>query len=148
MVSIKRIASHNISAAFLVAALALCGAPCADASETCTTATLKGDYGGLLTGTIIGLGPLALVTTVHFDGRGGWFYDESGSVNGGVIRNQHFAGTYSVKPNCAGSTVDSGGNSTDFVIVGSGRDIEVMMAGTVPGVVFTVVLKKRRGSED
>jgi hypothetical protein len=120
----------------------------AQGAEKCTTATLKGDYGGLLTGTIIGLGPIALVTTVTFDGAGGWSYDETGSVNGNSIPNQHFTGNYIVNAKCGGSTTDSGGNSTDFVIVGSGKDIQVMMAGTGSGAVFTVVLRKRLGSDE
>jgi hypothetical protein len=143
----RRIANRMIEGLVVATALALCAAPSARA-EGCTRTTVRGNYGGLLTGTVIGVGPIALVATVTFDGIGGWFYDESGSINGNPIPTQHFSGTYTVTSNCAGSTKDSGGNSTDFVILRSGTDIEIMMAGTGPGAVFTVVLKKRAGSDE
>jgi hypothetical protein len=144
----RRIANHSIEVAIVATVLALGAAPPAEAAEKCTTATLKGEYGGLLTGTVVSVGPIALATTVTFDGTGGWSYDESGALNGNLVPTTHFAGTYTVTSKCTGATKDSGGGSTDFVIVGSGKDIQIMMAGTVPGLVFTVVLKKRFNSDD
>ena len=143
----RRIANRMTEGLVVAGLLALCAAPAATA-QGCTPATVRGNYGGLLTGTVIGVGPIALVAKVTFDGNGGWSYDETGNINGNPIPNQHFSGTYSVKSNCTGSTKDSGGNSTDFVVLGSGNDIEIMMAGTGSGAVFTVVLKKRFGSDD
>lgn len=143
----RRIANRMAEGLVVACLLALCAAPAARA-QGCAPSTLRGNYGGILTGTVIGVGPIALVAKVTFDGNGGWSYDESGNINGNPIPSQHFSGTYSVKPNCTGSTKDSGGNSTDFVILGSGNDIEIMMAGTGAGAVFTVVLKKRFGSDD
>jgi len=144
----RYIANHIVQVAALTTVLALTSAPLAQGAEGCTTANLKGNFGGILTGSVIGVGPIALVTTVTFDGAGGWSYDETGNINGNPIPNQHFTGNYSVTANCAGSTKDSGGNTTDFVIVGSGKDVEIMMAGTAPGAVFTIVLKRRFHSDD
>jgi hypothetical protein len=146
--SMRRIANHSIEFVLAVILLASGAAPQVHAVQRCMNGTLRGDFGGLLKGTVIGLGPLATVAKVNFDGAGGWSYTESGNLNGNPIPAVQFTGTYKVAPDCTGSTKDSGGNSTDFVIVGSGKDIEVMMAGTAPGAVFTIVLKKLFGSSD
>jgi len=143
----RRIANCIIEGLVVAGLLAFCNPPAARAAG-CTPTTLRGSYGGLLTGTVIGVGPIALVAKVTFDGHGGWSYDETGNVNGNPIPNQHLTGTYSVKSDCSGSTQDSGGNSTEFVILGSGSNMEIMMAGTGTGAVFTVVLKRRFGSDD
>ena len=132
----------------LVIAAAILALPLAAGSDKCTNATLKGNFGSVLTGSVVGVGPFATVATVNFDGAGGWSYTESGSFNGNPIPPQSFTGAYSVKPQCTGSASDSGGNTVDFVIVGSGNNIEIFMVGTGHGAVFTVTLKRRFRSDD
>jgi len=132
----------------LVIAAAILALPLAAGSDKCTNATLKGNFGSVLTGSVVGVGPFATVATVNFDGVGGWSYTESGSFNGNPIPPHSFTGAYSVKPQCTGSASDSGGNTVDFVIVGSGNNIEIFMVGTGHGAVFTVTLKRRFRSDD
>ena len=118
----------------------------AQAAQICTKGTLRGSYGSLLTGTVVGVGPFATVAVVTFDGAGGWSYTESGSFNGNPIPRQTLVGSYTVTAQCSGSATDSAGNNLDFVIVSGGK--EVLMVGTNHGSVFTVVLKKIAGSDD
>ena len=95
----------------LVIAAAILALPLAAGSDKCTNATLKGNFGSVLTGSVVGVGPFATVATVNLDGAGGWSYTESGSFNGNPIPPQSFTGAYSVKPQCTGSASDSGGNT-------------------------------------
>jgi len=139
--------SYNTIRIFAAAGLLAAGlAPAAQAAHSCSKATLKGSYGSVLTGTVIGVGPFATVAVVTFEGNGVWSYTESGNFNGNPIPHQTFVGTYSVASNCSGSASDSAGNTLDFVIVGGGK--KVLMVGTGHGAVFTVDMKKISGSDD
>jgi hypothetical protein len=129
--------------AIVVAGLAAAGLAPGAHAEACSKNTLKGAYGSLLTGTVIGVGPFITLAAVHFDGNGNWSYTETGNFNGNPIPQQSFFGTYTVGPDCRGSASDSGGNKVDLVIVSSGK--EVFMVGTNPGAVFSVILKRMTG---
>lgn len=116
------------------------------AAPLCSKSTIRGVYGSVLTGTVPGVGPFATVALVTFDGFGGWSYTESGNFNGNPIPKHTVTGSYTVAPNCTGSSSDSSGATQDFVIVNGGQ--EILMVGTVPGVVFTVSIKKVSNSDD
>ena len=116
------------------------------AAQLCSKSTIRGTYGSVLTGTVPGVGPFATVALVTFDGFGGWSYTESGNFNGNPIPKHTVTGSYTVASNCTGSSSDSSGATQDFVIVNGGQ--EILMVGTVPGVVFTVSIKRVSGSDD
>jgi hypothetical protein len=139
----KRIVMSTIQLVVL-AGLAAAVAPAARA-DSCTPASLRGNYGALLTGTIPYVGPFVALATVNFNGAGSWSYSESGNLNGSPFPRTDYTGTYTVAPDCRGTTKDSGNNSTDLVIVNGGK--EVWLIGTTPGAVFSIVLKKL-GADD
>jgi hypothetical protein len=141
----KRIAT-TIQLAALAALLAITLTRTAQASEPCSKSTVRGTYGSVLTGTVIGVGPFATVALVTFDGFGGWSYTESGNFNGNPIPKHTVTGSYTVAANCSGSATDSAGDTLDFVIVSGGK--EIFQVGTGKGAVFTVALKKVSGSSE
>jgi len=112
-----------------------------EAEHGCTLATLKGTWGFVFNGTIIGFGPIAVVGLATFDGAGHWSRDERAVVNGNVLPRELIGGTYTVNSNCTGTTSDSTGNSSDFVLVAHHK--EMFAIGTRPGSVATITLKKQ-----
>src|SRR6267378_5254949 len=112
-----------------------------DAEHGCTLATLKGTWGVTFDGTIVGFGPIAIVGVATFDGAGNWSRDERAVVNGNVLPRELITGTYTVNNNCTGTTSDSIGNSSEFVIVAHHK--EMFAVGTKPGSVATITLKKQ-----
>jgi len=70
--------------------------PRAHAEEGCTLVTLKGAWGFLLNGTIIGFGPIAIEGVAQFDSAGNFSRDERAVVNGNVLPPKHITGTYTV----------------------------------------------------
>jgi len=53
--------------------------------HTCSNISLKGSYGFVLNGTIVGFGPLAIVGLASFDGAGNWSRNETAVINGNVL---------------------------------------------------------------
>ena len=110
-----------------------------DSGPKCGNATLKGDYGALVSGTI-GLGPNTTETFVgvslrKYDGGGNFteLANQHGSIRGTVVNGQA-SGTYQVNPDCTGTstlvlpppfpTIVS-----SFVIVDGGKEVrEVVMS--------------------
>ena len=105
----------------------------------CSNRTLKGGYGELLSGTILGYGPFTVVGVATFDGNGNWSRVETSNVNGQVFP-ETLTGTYTVNSDCSGTALMTNGESSAFVIVNEGRKIFAM--GTNPIAVLTVVLEK------
>ena len=105
----------------------------------CSNRTLKGGYGELLSGTILGYGPFTVVGVATFDGNGNWSRVETSNVNGHVFP-ETLTGTYTVNSDCSGTALMTNGESSAFVIVNEGRKIFAM--GTNPIAVLTVVLEK------
>jgi len=105
----------------------------------CSNRTLKGSYGELLSGTILGYGPFTVVGVATFDGNGNWSRVETSNVNGQVFP-ETLTGTYTVNSDCSGTALMTNGESSAFVIVNEGRKIFAM--GTNPIAVLTVVLEK------
>jgi hypothetical protein len=70
-------------------------------------ATLVGTYMSHGTGTVVGVGPVAAVGTITYDGHGDLDNPFTLSVNGSVSTfNQ--TGTYTVKSDCTGTVVQAG----------------------------------------
>lgn len=112
----------------------------ADDNSGCTNATITGSYGSLLTGTIVGFGPIASVGVATYDGAGHWSRTETTNVNGNTFPPETIAGTYNVNADCTGSTQDEQGHASTFVIVNHGKEILVLV--TDHGAVLTVDQKK------
>jgi len=136
---------HQISRVFFiitfVVALTLGTVPRAHAQGGCTLVTLKGSWGFLLNGTIIGVGPIAIEGVVQFDGAGNFTRDERAVVNGHVLPPEHITGTYTVSGDCTGTTLDSLGHTSEFSIVSNRK--EILSIGTDNGSVVTIILKKQ-----
>jgi len=136
---------HQIDRVFLLITLAVASilgaVPRAHAEEGCTLVTLKGAWGFLLNGTIIGLGPIAIGGVAQFDGEGNFFRDERAVVNGIVLPPEHITGTYTVSGDCTGTTSDSIGHTSQFSIVDNRK--EILSVGTDTGSVVTITLKKQ-----
>jgi hypothetical protein len=100
----------------------------------CSNRTLKGDYGLYADGTVIGVGPNAVIALFTYDGEGNLTGTGTSKVNGNV---SHFTltGTYSVDEGCnAAETVlfPSGATAThQSVIVDNGN--EFFFLNSTPG---------------
>jgi hypothetical protein len=96
--------------------------------RACSLHTLRGRYGTIPTGTVIGVGPIAILIQITYDGAGNFTQFDTVSINGTTTtqRGQE-TGTYTVNPDCSGSqTIFFPGGSpitSDFVIVNHGREL-------------------------
>jgi hypothetical protein len=123
--------------------LTIClGASIANAEDTsaCTNATIAGRYGFLLTGTIVGFGPIGIAGLATFDGAGHWSRSETTNINGNPLPPETIAGTYNVNADCTGSTQDEQGHTSNLVIVNHGK--EILALSTNYGAVLTIDMKK------
>jgi hypothetical protein len=85
--------------------------------QRCSDSSLKGTYIASSTGTVVGVGPAAVVNGVTFDGSGtGAVFGETISINGTITTGVTGTVTYSVNADCTGSeTVNmSTGAVADF----------------------------------
>jgi hypothetical protein len=113
--------------------------------SNCSLRTLNGCYGFTFSGTILGLGPIAGIGVINYDGQGHATLTQTLNVNGsGGIRDAVTA-TYTVNPDCTGSEVvtqtDGSLTHIDFVIVNNGK--EILTLPTDPGSVITGTAKKQ-----
>jgi len=84
-------------------------------------ATLVGTYMSHGTGTVVGVGPVAAVGTITYDGHGNLDNPFTLSVNGSVSTfNQ--TGTYTVKSDCTGTVVQAGAHY-NFVVSPDGNNV-------------------------
>jgi hypothetical protein len=124
----------RLSVILTVGALMLCVTPPALAEDTCSDATLNGDFGFSLAGH-------NLVSSVQFAYVGRFSADGNGSFNGtgmastsGNIQRLTFAGKYSVAADCTGSATLSFRPGLiiklEYVLVDGGRDAYVLIADT------------------
>ena len=97
-------------------------------------ATLHGTYMIHTSGTIVGVGPIASNGTLTFDGKGNVVNVFSASINGTIYRAVTWSGTYTVKPDCTGTSIVNGGHA-DFVVMPDGSMYSAI--ATDPGFVFT-----------
>jgi len=96
----------------------------------CSNASVKGSFGFILTGTRIGgsdPGPRANVGRFTSDGKGNLSGYETKSKNGTIILDVTITGTYTVNPDCTGSTTITGSDGEvrnfDFVIVNKHSEV-------------------------
>jgi hypothetical protein len=92
----------------------------AQSSPTCSNRTLKGTYMASSTGTVVGVGPAAVVNGITFDGNGnGTVFGETISFNGAITTGVTGTLTYTVNADCTGSdTITMSTNETaDFDLV-------------------------------
>jgi hypothetical protein len=110
------------------------------ADRDCSNRTLRGDYGFAVTGVLLntpGLPPEAQFRSVglaHYDGRGHVRMLEHTVLNGIPLDTSWTAssGTYSVNPDCTGTSVVNTPNSPVplnlfFVVVNDGREIHTVL---------------------
>jgi hypothetical protein len=96
------------------------------ASKSCSNATLSGNYGATITGTVSG-SPLAELDLVSANGKGSFSGTGTLSFNGS-ISTVTISATYTINPNCSGSATFTDGTTQNFVITTDGT--EVMFIGT------------------
>lgn len=94
----------------------------------CSLKTLKGAFGIKFEGQRIGLGPLASVGRITFDGNGVFTTSEAGTFNGALFQRT-FTGPYVVNDDCTGfldftSTITGPPRTVhgDLVIVNNGQE--------------------------
>ena len=98
-------------------------------SRRCSSRTLQGAYGVKFEGQRVGLGNLAAVARITFDGEGNFSTNEIGRFNGNPVQRT-FTGLYAVDEDCTGfisytSTLTGAPREVrgDFVIVDGGKEI-------------------------
>jgi hypothetical protein len=96
-------------------------------------ATLRGTYMSHGSGTIVGLGPIAAVGLLIYDGKGNLVNPFTASANGNVGSATTY-GTYTVNSDCTG-TVRLGGSNYNFVVDADGS--KVFWIETDAGTVFS-----------
>ena len=108
-------------------------------TRNCSTGILRGRYGLLLTGTIVGLGPATEIGSITFDGAGTLSGKLTASFNGAIIPRTA-TGTYVVNPDCTGkisANITPGGPvEIDLVMVDSNGN-KAFVIVTTPGLVFS-----------
>lgn len=109
----------------------------------CSNASYQGDYGFTLNGSSPG-GSVSIVGRFTADGDGHIVGGQT-RVNAGVIVRETYTETYTVNPDCTGSStkvLDSGGvNTFDFVIVQNGKIRSIGTRGE--GINLTVVSERQ-----
>lgn len=139
----------RLTAGFAVLAGFLSGTSAIASDNTCSTATLKGSYGLIGSGAVIGVGPAALVGILRYDGRGNVTGISIQKVNGNNV-TVTLTGTYSVTADCIANdvvAVSNGQTATHTtVIVDNGKELYIL--NTTPptatsGNVLSAVAKKQ-----
>ena len=96
---------------------------------------MNGTYVMSATGTIVGVGPVAMVGMVTYDGLGNGSATSTQSVNGTIYKGVIATATFTVNRDCTGSKTFSDGSHYDFAITLDGSTITWIE--TDPGVVIS-----------
>jgi opacity protein-like surface antigen len=107
--------------AILVFAVAPQALQAADAQCPLQNATKHGTYVVAGAGTIVDVGPATVVGEITYDGQGNTVATYTVSVNGTIHRGVTVTGTYTVNPDCTGSSSESDGTHYDFVTARDGN---------------------------
>ena len=110
----------------------------------CSNASLKGAYGLSCEGTVVGVGPLAVIGVFTADGKGNGAEVETISFNDVITTGATFTVTYTVNADCTGSFVSTGSGSVfhnDFVIDDNKK--EMRLTPTEPGFVAVCIYRKQ-----
>jgi len=140
---IKQILRRSVIAWATVVVLSLMSISArADNGGPCSNATLRGSYAFTESGSIVGIGPVAVAGVFKADGQGNLTATDTVSLNGEIIsENLNFS--YQVNPDCTGSASSAPGQEPahfDFVIVNFGE--RVTGSHTDPGT--TLILNARQ----
>jgi hypothetical protein len=111
----------------------------------CSNASIKGDYGFSCEGTLVGVGPLAVIGVFTADGKGNGSEVETISFNGDITTGATFTVSYSVNGDCTGSFVSTGADGSvfhnDFVLDDNKK--EMRLIPTEPGFVAVCIYRKQ-----
>ena len=110
----------------------------------CSNASIKGTYGFSCEGTVVGVGPIAVIGVFTADGNGNGSEVETISFNGDISQGVPFTVTYTVNADCTGSFVSTGLGSVfhnDFVI--DDHKQEIRLSPTEPGFVAVCIYRKQ-----
>ena len=113
-------------------------------ARECSNASIKGAYGLSCEGTIVGVGPLAVIGVFIADGKGNGSEVETISFNGDISQGVPFTVTYTVDADCTGSFVSTGFGSvfhSDFVIDDNKKEFRLIP--TDPGFVAVCIFRKQ-----
>ena len=139
----KRAITSAVFVISFVSLLVLGLIPRVQAGE-CSNASLKGAYGFSCEGTVVGVGPLAVIGVFSADGNGNGSEVETISFNGVITTGATFTVTYTVNADCTGSFVSTGFGSVfhnDFVIDDNKKEIRLI--STEPGFVAVCIFRKQ-----
>ena len=99
-------------------------------ARECSNASIKGTYGFSCEGTLVGVGPIAVIGVFTADGTGNGSEVETLSVNGEISRGVVRTDTYTVNADCTGSFVSTGPDGSvihnDFVIDDNEKEIRLI----------------------
>ena len=111
----------------------------------CSNASIKGAYGLSCEGTVVGVGPLAVIGVFTADGKGNGSEVETISFNGVITTGATFTVTYTVNADCTGSIVtttpDGSVTDHDFVLDDNKKEIRIIV--TEPGRVIVCTGRKQ-----
>jgi hypothetical protein len=109
-------------------------------------ATLHGTYIVAGTGTIVGGGPVTVVGVNTWDGKGNTVATYTASVNGNIYTGVTVTGTYSVNPDCTGSSAESDGSHYNLVATPDGNSTTWIQTDT--GTVVSGTETRLRNREE
>jgi hypothetical protein len=137
----RRLTSVRSSSPIFAILFILSIAPSAQAQHDneCSIATLRGPYGYFFSGSAAGVGPVAAVGLVTFDGMGGVSVKDTLNTNGAVA-GRSGNGFYQVNSNCTGSasiTLDAGQFSFDLMVIPGSSGAEFSLIVTNSGAIQT-----------
>ena len=114
-------------------------------AEECSNASIKGGYGLSCEGTVVGVGPLAVIGVLTADGKGNGSEVETISFNGDIVQGATFTVAYTVNADCTGSFVSTGPDGSvihnDFVI--DDNEKEIRLIATESGWVAFCIFRKQ-----
>jgi hypothetical protein len=115
------------------AALVPQGLKAADVQCPLGNATRHGTYVVFGTGSIVGLGPVAVVGEITYDGEGNEHAHYTASLNGTIHKDVKVTGVYTVNSDCTGWVTESDGSHYSFVMSPDGSKVSWIQtdAGTV-----------------
>ena len=114
-------------------------------ARACSNASITGTYGFSCEGTIVGVGPLAVIGVFTADGNGNGSEVETLSLNGEISRGVFRTDTYTVDADCTGSFVSTGPDGSvihnDFVI--DDHEKEIRLIATESGWAAFCIFRKQ-----
>ena len=114
-------------------------------ARECSNASIKGTYGFSCEGTIVGVGPIAVIGVFTADGNGNGSEVETLSLNGEISQGVFRTDTYTVDADCTGSFVSTGPNGSvihnDFVT--DDNEEEIRLIATESGYVAVCIFRKQ-----